>query len=288
MKKLIALFLSMVMIFGLSATAVSGAEYAAPKKKKAPKIVTDGDLILATTTSTQDSGLLDYLLPLFEKQAKIKVKVISVGSGEAIAMANRGDCDVVLVHSRAAEDELVKSGNGINRKDVMYNFFYLVGPKSDPAKVKSVGKAVDAFKLISDTKSTFVSRADKSGTNTKELSIWKSAGITPAGNTWYKEAGLGMLDTLNMANELQGYTVTDSATWESAKSKLDMEVVLKGDSALYNPYGVIAVNPANFKNIHSKSATAFINYLISKDGQKAIGNYKKNGAFLFVPSYNGN
>lgn len=253
----------------------------APKKDQ---VLTDGDIILATTTSTKDSGLLDYLLPFFEKKENIKVKVISVGSGEAIAMAQRGDCDVVLAHSRAAEDALVKSGIGINRKDVMYNFFYLVGPKNDPAKASSVKKSVQAFKLISSSKSTFISRSDKSGTNTKELSLWKTAGIKPVGNKWYKEAGLGMLDTLNMASELQGYTITDSATWGANKSKLDLKIIVKDDPALFNPYGVIAVNPAKFK-VHSKSAQAFIDFLISDEGQKLIGEYKKNGSNLFVPSY---
>ena len=252
-----------------------------PKKDQ---VLTDGDIILATTTSTKDSGLLDYLLPFFEKKENIKVKVISVGSGEAIAMAKRGDCDVVLAHSRAAEDELVSSGIGINRKDVMYNFFYLVGPKNDPAKASSVKKSVEAFKLISRSKSIFVSRADKSGTHVKELSLWKTAGITPVGNKWYKEAGQGMLDTLNMAAELQGYTITDSSTWGANEPKLDLKIVVKDDPALFNPYGVIAVNPAKFE-VHSKSAQAFIDFLISDEGQKLIGEYKKNGTNLFVPSY---
>ena len=252
-----------------------------PKKDQ---ILTDGDIILATTTSTKDSGLLDYLLPFFEKKVNIKVKVISVGSGEAIAMAKRGDCDVVLAHSRTAEDELVNSGFGINRKDVMYNFFYLVGPKNDPAKASSAKKSVEAFKLISSSKSIFVSRADKSGTHVKELSIWKTAGIKPVGNKWYKEAGQGMLDTLNMAAELQGYTITDSSTWGANEPKLDLKIIVKDEPALFNPYGVIAVNPAKFK-VHSMSAQAFIDFLISDEGQKLIGKYKKNGSNLFVPSY---
>ena len=284
MKKLIAITLSMLMLFGVSATAVAGTMSLAPKKAK---IVTDGNLVLGTTTSTKDSGLLDYLLPYFEKQAKIKVKVISVGSGEAIAMAYRGDCDVVLVHSRALEDELLKSKFGINRKDVMYNFFYLVGPKDDPAKVTSVTKVMDAFKLISGAKSTFLSRADKSGTYTKEMAIWNMAGIKPAGNGWYKETGQGMLDTLNMASEMQGYTVTDSATWGANESKLDLKIVLQGDSALFNPYGVIEVNPAMYPGLHSKSAKAFSNFLTSPEGQKLIASYKKNGSSLFVPDYKG-
>lgn len=282
MKKISALILAMVMVFGISASAVTSTNFV-PKKK----IATDGNIILATTTSTKDSGLLEYLLPYFEKQAKIKVKVISVGSGEAIAMAKNGDCDVVLAHSRAAEDELVSSGFGINRKDVMYNFFYLVGPKDDPAKVSTVGKADAAMKLIANAQEPFLSRADKSGTNTKELGLWKLAGVVPTGKSWYKEAGQGMLVTLFMASELQGYTLTDSATWAVAAPKVDLKIVLKGDAALYNPYGVIAVNPAKYPSVHKKSAQAFINFLISKDGQKLIANYKKNGTNLFVASYNG-
>lgn len=283
MKKLIAIALSMLMLFGVSATAIAATTSSvAPKKTK---IVTDGNLILSTTTSTKDSGLLDYLLPYFEKQAKIKVKVISVGSGEAIDMAYRGDCDVVLVHSRALEDVLIKSKAGINRKDVMYNFFYLVGPKDDPAKVASTQKAMEAVKLISSSKSVFLSRADKSGTYTKEMAIWKAAGIKPAGNTWYKETGQGMLDTLNMASEMQGYTITDSATWAANESKLDLKIVLQGDSALFNPYGVIEVNPAIYPGIHWKSAKAFSNFLTSPEGQKLIANYKKGGSSLFIPNY---
>lgn len=284
MNKRTAQILAMALVLCTTAVVLFFLVKANTAKQE---IVTDGDIILATTTSTKDSGLLDYLLPFFEAKAKIKVKVISVGSGEAISMAKNGDCDVLLAHSRAAEDELVSSGFGIDRKDVMYNFFYLVGPKTDPAKIGTTPKAADAFKLISSSKSPFISRSDKSGTNTKELSIWKLAGIVPTGNSWYKEAGLGMLDTLTMASELQAYTISDSATWSANESKLDMKIILEGDTALFNPYGVIQVNPEKYPNVHKKSAKAFSDFLISTEGQRLIGEYKKNGTTLFVASYKG-
>ena len=244
-------------------------------------------MVLASTTSTQDTGLFDVLIPAFDKKYGVITKVVAVGSGEAIAMGARGDADVLLVHSRAAEDKFISDGFGINRKDVMYNFFLIVGPKDDPAKIKGMASASNAFKLIANTGSTFISRADKSGTNTKEMAIWKKALVTPVAGTdkWYLEAGKGMGDTLTMANELGAYTIVDSGTWGSMKDKTtELELMVQGDTILYNPYGVIFVNPAKYKNTNIKAATAFGNFITSAEGQKIIGNYTKNGQRLFVPN----
>lgn len=244
-------------------------------------------MVLASTTSTQDTGFFDVLIPAFEAKYGVKTKVVAVGSGEAMAIGQRGDADVLLVHSRAAEDKFIADGYGVNRKDVMHNYFIIVGPKDDPAKIRNNPSAADALKLIYDTDSTFLSRADKSGTNTKELALWKKAGVAPAAATdkWYLETGKGMGDTLTMANELKGYTIADSGTWGTMMDKLDnLVVMVQGDTALFNPYGVIAVNPAKFSNVNYKAAMAFINYITSPEGQDLIKNYKtKTGQYIFIP-----
>lgn len=244
-------------------------------------------LRIATTTSTNDTGLLDVLVPAFDKKYGTKTDWVSVGSGEAMEIGKRGDADVLLVHSPAAEKVFISEGNGINRKDVMYNYFVIVGPKADPAKIKGFKSATDALKAVAETKSTFFSRADKSGTNSKELSIWKAAGVAPSGakDKWYNEAGLGMGDLLTMTNETKGYTLVDSGTWGAMKEKLgNLEVMVQGDKILFNPYGVITVNPSKYANVNSKAARAFTEFITSKEGQAIIGNYtNKNGQKLFVP-----
>lgn len=241
-------------------------------------------MTLATTTSTQDSGLLDYLLPIFKKKYNIETKVVAVGTGQAIEIAKRGDCDVILVHSRKAEDEFVASGFGVNRKDVMHNEFLIVGPVSDPAKIKGMTNAVQAFKKIADSKSKFVSRGDKSGTHNKELTIWDKAGIKPQGG-WYVEAGQGMGDTLMMGDQMNAYVLTDEATYLSWRTKIELKPVVQGDKILFNPYGVIAVNPAKYPDVNYKAATAFINFLTGPEGQRLIANFGKDkyGKGLFVP-----
>jgi len=244
----------------------------------------ESTMTLSTTTSTQDSGLLDYLIPIFEKDYNTKVKVVAVGSGQAIEMGKKGDADVLLVHSRAAEDAFVASGFGINRKDVMYNQFLIVGPKSDPAKIKGMTDVKAAFKKIATAKKKFVSRGDNSGTNTKELSIWTALKITPTGR-WYIESGQGMGDTLMMTNEMNAYTLTDEATYLTWQKKTGLKEMVRGDKLLLNPYGVIAVNPAKYPAIHKNAANAFIEFMTGKKGQALIGEFGKDkyGKALFTP-----
>jgi len=240
----------------------------------------------ASTTSTQNSGLFDYLLPLFEKKTSIKVDVIAVGTGAAIEIGKRGDADVVLVHAKEQELKAIEEGFFVNRHDVMYNDFVIIGPANDPAKIKGVTSAMAAFKKIAGSGSAFVSRGDKSGTHIKELSLWKMAGIDPTGQKWYLEVGQGMEKTQRIANEKQAYTLTDRGTWLATKDtdKLDMFIVFEGDPSLFNQYGVMAVNPERHKHAKFKEAMEFINWLISKDGQDTIASYKdKNGNALFIP-----
>lgn len=241
------------------------------------------NIVLATTTSTQDTGLLDTLVPAFSKKYGVNVKVVAVGTGQAIEMGKRGDADVLLVHSRKSEDAFVAEGFGVNRRDVMYNFYVLVGPKDDPAKVSEAKDAVSAMSAVANNNSTFVSRGDESGTHKKEKDLWKAANITPQGNKWYMEVGQGMGATLTMANEQGAYTLVDSGTWYKFQDKLNMKIVFQGDKALFNPYGVIAVNPAKYPNICYNSAMAFVEFITSEEGQKIIKDYKKDGYQLFVP-----
>lgn len=246
-------------------------------------------LILASTTSTQDSGLFDELIPAFEKATGYKIKLIAVGSGAAMTLGQNGDADVLLVHSPAAEQKFVDAGYGINRKAVMHNYFIVVGPESDPAKIKGMELAADAFKAIQASESVFISRADGSGTYAKELNIWQRAGLEPGGD-WYIQTGLGMGATLQVAQEKQGYTLADNATWYALKkssSGLNLIELVNGDPLLFNPYSVIAVNPAVHPNlkINYKGATAFIKYITGAAGQKLIKNFgvAKYGVPLFYP-----
>ena len=241
----------------------------------------------ASTTSTQNSGLFDYLLPLFDKKTGIKVDVVAVGTGAAIEIGKRGDADVVLVHAKNQELKAVEEGFFVNRHDVMYNDFVIIGPPDDPAKIKGLKSALEAFKKIAGSNSAFVSRGDKSGTHSKELAIWKQAGIDPKGQKWYMEVGQGMEKTQRIANEKRAYTLTDRGTWLATKDKdkLEMVVVLEGDPVLFNQYGVMAVNPDKHKNVKNREAMVFINWLISPEGQEAIGSFKdKHGNKLFVPN----
>jgi len=284
-KKLFSLLLVLAFAINiLLPNSLVGMANATPKAPVSPSTAAqlEKTMTLATTTSTKDSGLLDYLIPIFEKKFNVSVKVVSVGSGEAINMGMHGDADVLLVHSRKAENAFVSAGYGINRKDVMHNEFFIVGPKNDPAKISDTKTAADAFKRIADTKACFISRGDNSGTNTKELGLWPK-GIKTKGQSWYLESGQGMGDTLMMASEKGAYTLTDSATWYAFENKVDMKIVVQGEKNLLNPYGVIDVSPFKFKNIHFKAALAFTDYLISAEGQKVIAAYQSNGHQLFFP-----
>jgi tungstate transport system substrate-binding protein len=253
------------------------------------------NLILSTTTSTQDSGLLDFILPDFQKKFNCKVDVVAVGTGQAIAIGQKGDADVLLVHARAQEDQFVKDGHAKERFDVMYNDFILVGPKSDPAKIGGMKSSKDAFKAIMDAKVTFASRGDKSGTNTKELSIWSSINITPTKEmAWYNALGQGMGETLLFSNQQDAYTLTDRATWLATKDKLPNLVVLLGgsninenaDKDLLNPYGVIAVDPTKHPGVNYDMAMNFVKWITAVDEQKVINTYgvDKFGQQLFYAS----
>lgn len=241
------------------------------------------DLILATTTSTQDSGLLDVLVPAFQDATGYVVKTVAVGSGEAIKMGEDGNADVLLVHSPAAEKELVASGFGIDRTLVMHNSYLVVGPAADPAAINDLTAVVDAFTKIAEAKSNFASRADESGTNTKELGYWKKAGITPEGD-WYIETGQGMAATLRIASEKAAYTLTDRATWLATKADLQLAEMLIEDPTLLNPYSVILVNPDKFPKVNAAGAQAFSDFLLSAEGQKMIAEFgvDKFGEQLFV------
>ena len=246
----------------------------------------DKDLILASTTSTQDSGLFDILLPAFEEATGYKVKVIAVGTGEAIELGEKGETDVILVHSRKEEDQFVEKGYGVNRKDVMHNDFLIVGPKEDPAQISGMTLAADAFKAITDTKSLFVSRGDDSGTHKKELSVWEKLAVTPS-EDWYIETGQSMGETLKITDEKEGYTLTDNGTWLAQKENFTLIELVKGDEILYNPYGVIAVNPEKYPDlkINYEGAMAFINWIIGQEGQEIIKEFgvEKYGQPLFYP-----
>lgn len=244
-------------------------------------------VILATTTSTQDSGLLDALLPAFQKESGYAVKTISVGSGQAMAMGRRGEADVLLVHSPADEQKLVEEGLGVNRRLVMHNDFIVVGPKADPAKVKATRSSKEAMAAIARAGALFVSRGDNSGTHAKEKNLWKAAGVNPEGQKWYQQTGLGMGETLAVASEKDGYTLTDRATFLAlSKSRiLQLDVVLEKEPLLLNVYHVIEVTPSRWPKVNAAGARAFSDYLVAPKTQEAIGRFgvEKFGAPLFVP-----
>ena len=241
------------------------------------------DLRIASTTSTEATGLFGYLLPAFEIQCQCKVSVIAVGTGKALKLGENGDVDVVFVHSRADEDKFVAQGFGVDRRDVMYNDFVLVGPRNDPARVRDAKSAAEAMKHIVDSNQTFVSRGDDSGTHKKELALWKTANIQPQG-TWYLSAGQGMSEVLIMASERSAYTLSDRSTHTALAQKIELDVVYSGDKMLHNPYGVIAVNPARFPDVNYATAKQFVEWITSITGQQLIANFKVNGQQLFFPS----
>lgn len=238
---------------------------------------------LSTTTSTENSGLLAYLLPAFEAQSGIQVKVIAVGTGKALELARNGDVDVILVHARASEDKFVAEGSGIHRRDVMYNDFVIVGPKSDPAGIRAVGKDVlKGLQRIVDSKNRFISRGDNSGTDQMEQGYWKQLGVRPSGNA-YVSAGLGMGEVLNMAAEMQAYTLTDRATYLAYRARTGLAILLEGDPRMFNPYGIIAVSPEKYKDINYKGAMRLIEWITSPQGQQKIASFRVDGQQVFFP-----
>jgi tungstate transport system substrate-binding protein len=242
------------------------------------------NVILSTTTSTQDSGLLDVLVPLFEKQTGYAVKTVSVGTGQALALAAKGDADVALVHAPSLEKKYVAEGQLLNRRLVMYNDFVIIGPNEDPAKVRATKSSAGAFKAIEQAKAAFVSRGDNSGTHTLEKSLWKAAGIEPKGS-WYIEAGQGMGATLGIANERNAYTITDRGTLLALAKRVSLPVLIEGDRALLNIYSVLEVNPANGPRINSAGGRAFADFMVTPQTQNVIKTFgvEKFGQSLFVP-----
>ncbi len=240
-------------------------------------------LRMSTTTSTENSGLLKILLPPFEKSCDCKVDVIAVGTGKALKLGETGDVDVVFVHARNLEDKFVADGFGVNRKDVMYNDFVIIGPKEDPAGVKQSKNTTDAFSRIASKNAIFISRGDESGTHQKEKEIWREAGMAPKGN-WYVEAGQGMGEVINMATERQGYTLADRGTYIAYKKKSDLSLLYEGDKALFNPYGVIAVSPKKHPHVKYDLSMKIIEFLTSREGQGIISNFNVNGEQLFFPN----
>jgi tungstate transport system substrate-binding protein len=252
----------------------------------AAAVAQDKSIVVASTTSTQDSGLFDYLLPLFKAKTGIDVKVIAQGTGQALDTARRGDADVVFVHAKAQEEKFLSEGFGVKRYDVMYNDFVLIGPNSDPAGVKGTSDITAAFEAIKTKQAPFVSRGDKSGTHSAELKLWKEAGIDidAAKGEWYRDIGQGMGAALNTAGAMNAYVLSDRGTWLSFKNRGDLEIVVEGDKRLFNQYGVMLVNPAKFPTVKADLGQSFIDYLISEEGQKAISEYKIDGQQLFFPN----
>jgi tungstate transport system substrate-binding protein len=248
-----------------------------------PAVAQDKSIVVASTTSTQDSGLFGFILPKFKAKTGIDVKVIAQGTGQALDTGRRGDADVVFVHAKAQEEKFVADGFGVKRFGVMYNDFVLIGPKSDPAKIKGGKDVLAGLKAISETGSPFVSRGDKSGTHSAELALWKGASIDPASTKpgWYREIGQGMGAALNTAGAMGGYVLSDRGTWISFKNKGDLEIVVEGDRRLFNQYGIILVNPEKHPSVKKDLGQAFIDWVVSAEGQETIGAYQIEGKQLF-------
>ncbi|HXE69569.1 MAG TPA: substrate-binding domain-containing protein [Hyphomicrobiaceae bacterium] len=248
----------------------------------------DKAIVVASTTSTQDSGLFNFILPMFKAKTGIDVRVIAQGTGQALDTGRRGDADVVFVHAKPQEEKFVADGFGVQRFAVMYNDFVLIGPKSDPAKIKGGNDVVAALQAISKSESPFVSRGDRSGTHAAELALWKQTSLDPASSkpAWYREIGQGMGAALNTAGAMGAYVLSDRGTWISFKNKADLDIVVQGDQRLFNQYGVILVSPAKHPNVKQDLGQAFIDWLVSGDGQEAIRAYKIDGQQLFFPNAN--
>jgi len=246
----------------------------------------DKFITVASTTSTEQSGLFKHLLPVFEKKTGIQVRVVALGTGQALDMARRGDADVVFVHDKEAEEKFLAEGFGVRRFEVMYNDFILVGPKGDPAKVAGGKDIFTAYKKIAEAKAPFTSRGDKSGTHAAELRLWKESGVDPQSGkgTWYRETGSGMGPTLNTASAMNAYAFTDRGTWLSFKNRGDLVILVEGDQRLFNQYGVMLVNPAKHTHVKKDLGQTFVDWVISAEGQKTIAGYKIGNDQLFFPN----
>ncbi len=245
-------------------------------------------IVMASTTSTEQSGLFGHLLPIFTGQTGIAVRVVAQGTGQALATARKGDADVVFVHDKVAEERFVAEGHGLARRDVMYNDFVVVGPKTDPAKIAGGSDVTIALTRVAQAKQPFVSRGDRSGTHAAELRFWKQAGVDPhtGDGSWYRESGSGMGPTLNVAAQMNAYTISDRATWLNFKNRADLAILVQGDRRLFNQYGVIVVNPARHPHVKQALAQKFADWVVSPAGQDAIAAYKLNGEQLFFPNAN--
>jgi tungstate transport system substrate-binding protein len=250
-----------------------------------PAASQEKSIVVSSTTSTEQSGLFEFILPIFQMKTGITVKVVAVGTGQALDIGRRGDADVVFVHDKPAEEKFIEEGYSTKRYEVMYNDFVLIGPKSDPAKVGGGKDIQAALQKISIAQAPFISRGDKSGTHAAELRYWKGAGITVApGTAWYKETGSGMGPALNTASAMNGYILADRATWLSFKNRGDLTILVQGDPKLFNQYGVMLVNPTKFPHVKKAEGQAFIDWLISKNGQDVIASYQIGGEQLFFPN----
>ena len=292
--KILSVLLTLIMVVGIvglitgcsgeqvTVTATATSTVTTTSTATAPA---NPEIIMSSTTSTGDSGLMDVLIPMFEAKTGYKIKPIYVGTGAAIAMGEKGEADVLLVHAPASEVAFMQAGNGVARKLVMHNDFVIVGPSGDPAGIKGMTVAKDAFAKIAETGSIFISRGDDSGTNKSELSLWKAAGITAEGQSWYQESGQGMGATLTITSEKQGYTLTDRATYLATKANLELDILTEGDPVLLNIYHVITVNPDKSSMINVEGAQAFLEFMISDQAQEAIRTFgvDKYGQPLFFP-----
>lgn len=266
---------ALALLLLAAAMALPGLAAAAPERS----------IVVASTTSTEQSGLFGWLLPKFTARTGIAVKVVAVGTGQALDIGRRGDADVVFVHDRPAEDKFMAEGQGKQRFDVMYNDFVVIGPKSDPAHIGGGKDVVEAFRKIAAARQTFISRGDRSGTNEAELRIWKAAGLAPASakDPWYRSIGQGMGPALNMASASDCYLLSDRGTWLSFRNRGQLAILVQGDKRLLNRYGVMLVNPARHPNVKAKDGQAFVDWLISPEGQKVIADYRIGGEQLFFP-----
>jgi len=251
-----------------------------------PAVAQDKYIIVASTTSTEQSGLFGHILPVFQKKTGIRVRVVALGTGQALDLARRGDADVVFVHARSAEEKFLAEGHGVRRFDVMYNDFVLIGPKSDPARISGGKDILEELKKIKAASAPFVSRGDKSGTHIAELDLWKAAGIDIATEKgpWYRDTGQGMGPALNTAAAMNAYILSDRGTWISFKNRGELAIAVEGDKRLFNQYGVMLVNPAKHPNVRKELGQAFVDWLISPEGQNTIGEYKIGGDQLFFPN----